>query len=98
MTQKIVADCSTGNTQALDLTADEEADLVARAADRTTDWAALRMRRDALLSACDFTQLPDAPVWVDKTAWSTYRQALRDLPATTVDPANPVWPTPPQTA
>ncbi|NBP87864.1 MAG: hypothetical protein EBU59_05025, partial [Planctomycetia bacterium] len=24
-----------------------------------------------------------------------YRQALRDLPANTVDPANPVWPTKP---
>jgi hypothetical protein len=24
--------------------------------------------------------------------WKTYMQALRDLPSTTEDPANPVWP------
>jgi hypothetical protein len=28
-------------------------------------------------------------------AWVTYRQALRDLPANTADPANPVWPSAP---
>ena len=28
--------------------------------------------------------------------WKTYIQALRDLPSTTEDPANPVWPTPPE--
>lgn len=28
--------------------------------------------------------------------WVQYRQALRDLPANTVDPANPVWPEKPQ--
>ena len=27
--------------------------------------------------------------------WMDYRQALRDLPANTTDPANPVWPTKP---
>ena len=28
-------------------------------------------------------------------AWKTYRQALRDLPSNTSDPANPTWPTKP---
>jgi len=27
-----------------------------------------------------------------KQAWLDYRQALRDLPANTTDPENPVWP------
>ena len=27
--------------------------------------------------------------------WKTYRQALRDLPANTPDPANPTWPVAP---
>lgn len=39
-----------------------------------------RLHRDRLLAESDWTQLPDAPV--DRTAWATYRQALRDFPAT----------------
>jgi hypothetical protein len=31
-----------------------------------------------------------------RQAWLDYRQALRDLPSTTEDPANPVWPVPPE--
>jgi hypothetical protein len=41
---------------------------------------AMRRERDHRLAACDWTQLPDAPV--DKAAWAAYRQALRDFPAT----------------
>jgi hypothetical protein len=46
------------------------------------EWYAERMRihRDRLLKESDWTQLPDAPV--DREAWATYRQALRDFPAT----------------
>ena len=40
----------------------------------------MRLRRDALLVASDWAMLPDAPT--DKTLWATYRQALRDFPAT----------------
>ena len=58
-------------------------------------WDRLRVMRDAMLSSCDWTQVPDAPV--DQAAWAAYRQALRDLPGNTVDPANPDWPTPPST-
>jgi len=53
----------------------------------------LRRKRDQMLASCDWTQVPDAPV--DQAAWATYRQALRDLPANTSDPANPVWPSQP---
>lgn len=59
-------------------------------------WAELRSRRDQLLSASDWTQVADAPV--DQAAWAVYRQALRDLPENTEDPANPVWPVPPDAA
>lgn len=55
--------------------------------------ALLRSKRNRLLAQTDWTQLPDAPV--NKTAWATYRQALRDLPAT-VDTDNPVWPEQPE--
>jgi len=54
----------------------------------------LRAERDAKLAASDWTQVADSPV--DKTAWATYRQALRDLPANTADPANPTWPQEPK--
>ena len=40
----------------------------------------MRAIRNQLLTASDWTQLPDAQC--DKAAWATYRQALRDFPAT----------------
>ena len=46
--------------------------------------ARLRYWRDGELSRTDWTQVADAPV--DQAAWATYRQALRDLPASTADP------------
>lgn len=58
-------------------------------------WNDLRSNRNSLLVASDWTQVADAPV--DAIAWADYRQALRDLPANTTDPENPVWPEPPTT-
>ena len=67
--------------------------------DRTAAWAALRAERDGRLAATDWTQLPDAPLTVEQVAaWRTYRQQLRDLPANTADPRNPIWPTRPDSA
>ena len=40
----------------------------------------LREERFRLLSECDWTQGADVPNSI-KTAWQTYRQALRDLPS-----------------
>lgn len=55
-----------------------------------------REERDGLLASSDWTQSPDSPLTdAKKQEWATYRQALRDLPANTVDPANPTWPTQP---
>ena len=42
-------------------------------------WEQIKLWRNAQLRASDWTQTLDAPV--DKDAWATYRQALRDLPA-----------------
>ncbi|MFZ2469464.1 MAG: tail fiber assembly protein [Parvibaculum sedimenti] len=59
-------------------------------------WARVRRQRDALLSACDWTQMSDAPLAAEvKAAWTAYRQALRDIPETQTDPANIVWPAAP---
>ena len=56
----------------------------------------LRERRDELLQETDWISSKyydlGQPV---PTEWVTYRQALRDLPANTTDPANPTWPTKP---
>lgn len=53
----------------------------------------LRKKRNELLLASDWTQLADAQV--NKDAWASYRQELRDLPQNTTDPFNPVWPVKP---
>ena len=59
-------------------------------------WMQLRSERDNLLLSSDFTQLGDIGLSESKkTEWINYRQALRDLPANTSDPANPNWPTKP---
>jgi hypothetical protein len=42
-------------------------------------WEQIKLWRNSELARTDWTQLTDAPV--DKEAWATYRQALRDLPA-----------------
>jgi hypothetical protein len=52
-----------------------------------------RLWRNAELAACDWTQVADSTA--DKTAWATYRQALRDLPANNADPKKIKFPTRP---
>jgi hypothetical protein len=52
----------------------------------------LRQQRNLLIAETDYLALSDATLTDEM---STYRQALRDLPANTTDPANPVWPTKP---
>ena len=44
----------------------------------------LRNWRNDELARTDWTQLADAPV--DQTLWASYREALRDLPASNSDP------------
>jgi len=53
----------------------------------------LRHWRDTELKATDWTQVADAPI--DQTAWATYRQTLRDLPASNSDPRKIELPTAP---
>jgi len=54
--------------------------------------ASLRQRRNQLLTETDYLALADSTLTDEMR---DYRQALRDLPANTEDPANPVWPTKP---
>lgn len=58
-----------------------------------TKASQMRQQRDYLLSRSDWTQVADAPV--DKAAWATYRQALRDVPSQAGFPWTINWPTQP---
>ena len=78
---------TTGETTTIDDNPNAEQERLEQA------WKLFRARRNSVLAACDWTVLSDTPTTT--TAWKTYRQALRDLPANTTDPSNPVWPTPP---
>ncbi len=53
-----------------------------------------RARRQTLISASDWTQLPDVLI-ATKEAWATYRQALRDITTQPGFPFDIVWPAPP---
>ena len=50
----------------------------------------VRTTRTQKLSDCDWTQIADSTA--DKTAWATYRQALRDIPAQSGFPWTITWP------
>jgi len=52
-------------------------------------WKELRQKRDRLIAETDYLALSDVTL---SPEMATYRQALRDLPANTTDPANPVFP------
>jgi len=70
-------------------------DIIPKSADEiSADTAAkatsVRAERNNRLTACDWTQLADAPG--DKAAWTTYRQALRDVPLQVGFPWDVTWP------
>jgi len=99
-------DTSTGTVPTVSKTSDwvVEADRVVRVttiSDMPEEeaWASLREERDAKLTETDWRITKE----VEQAArdglglqiplvWLDYRQALRDLPANTTDPFNPVWP------
>ena len=63
--------------------------------DRAQAAAQVRTERDRLLLACDWAVLPDAKT--ERTAWETYRQALRDVPEQVGFPYGIDWPIRPGT-
>lgn len=54
----------------------------------------VREERNAKLAASDWTQALDIPE-ATRSAWATYRQALRDIPSQPGFPDVITWPTPP---
>lgn len=55
-------------------------------------WIKSWLRRE--LASCDWTQLADVNL-ANKSDWTAYRQALRDLPQQGDDPKTWVFPVPP---
>lgn len=62
----------------------------AKAALDAQQAASMRAERNRRIAECDWTQLADSPV--DKQAWATYRQSLRDLPTSEGFPWQITWP------
>ena len=87
----LIVNCETNEESLVDVDAEQAAAHDVSAIESA--WALLRAERSAKLAESDWTVLADTPT--PTAAWKTYRQALRDLPANTTDPFNPVWPTPP---
>lgn len=83
-------------------TEEEEAENLAGQAESTRrlmEHLSFRIReeRNAKLATSDWTQVLDVPE-ATRSAWITYRQALRDITAQPEFPALPmeiVWPSPP---
>ena len=90
MTDYRIIEWVDGEKVVRDMTAEEIADLEASRQPKPED---IRAQRNALLVACDWTQVADAPV--DQAAWAVYRQELRDIPDQAGFPADVVWPVAP---
>ena len=59
-------------------------------------WNELRAERNRRIAETDWETVRHLELGTNVPAvLKTYRQELRDLPANTSDPANPVWPTKP---
>ena len=91
---KTIINVQTGEVTTVELTPEEIAEREAYARDvlPVEQMKELRRQRNQLLTETDYLALADATLTDEMRS---YRQALRDLPANTVDPANPVWPTKP---
>jgi hypothetical protein len=60
-------------------------------------WASFRTERNTKLVDSDWTQYNDSPLTDEvKAEWAVHRKALRDLPHTIDDPADPTWPEAPE--
>jgi hypothetical protein len=91
---------ASGSWEYVPLTDEENAEMAALRAASAVDFTMTRDARNGYLFSSDWTQGADAPLSAEKVAeWATYRQALRDYPATSSDGTVlglPDWPTPPE--
>jgi len=87
------------NGEYIELTAEELQELEDMRAEADLDFSRTRTQRNAMLRDTDWTQIADAALG-DHTAeeWATYRQELRDIPATYSKVSEVVFPDDPPTA
>lgn len=62
---------------------------------QTDPWESLRLKRNQLLKDTDYMFVRDYPVSDIEPLWMAYRHALRNLPQSTSDPLDVVWPSAP---
>jgi lipase chaperone LimK len=78
--KKTIIDCSNQSIESKDFTSEEQSAFNQQIIDIKNEQLTpenIRKKRNALLAESDWTQIADATV--DKTAWATYRQSLRDI-------------------
>ncbi|WDE14635.1 phage tail assembly chaperone [Thalassomonas haliotis] len=74
-----------------------EAQVICNNAIGEEKWRQVRSKRDHLIALTDWTQMPDSPLSAEQKAhYVEYRQLLRDLPQSTANPDEIVWPVKPQ--
>jgi hypothetical protein len=97
LTQKLVSCSAYDDGEFVSIVQVESLSAEETQAAKDSAMAQLRATRNALLNACDWTQVADCTI-PKKTEWATYRQTLRDFPSTVSDaratitwPHNPDW-------
>ena len=94
VTQEVTSGKKRGDTTVAGDKDKETVTVTHTAVDQTDveQWAEIRASRDIKLMDSDWMANSDVTM---SDAWKTYRQALRDLPASKSDPDDIVWPTKP---
>ena len=94
VTQEITSGKKRGSTTVVGDKDKETVTVTYTAVDQTDveQWASIRAERDSKLMDSDWRGMSDVTM---SSAWKTYRQALRDLPASESDPDDITWPTEP---
>lgn len=60
-------------------------------------WFEIRNKRNTLLRKSDWTQMNDSPLNTEKkNEWLNYRNNLRNLPQTFINPDEVIWPDVPE--
>tara|TARA_Y100000748_G_C15140978_1_gene350039 strand:- start:65 stop:505 length:441 start_codon:yes stop_codon:yes gene_type:complete len=94
VTQEVTSGKKRGSTTVVGDKDNNTVTVTYTAVDQTDEeqWASIREQRNAKLVESDWRGVSDITMSND---WKTYRQALRDLPASESNPDDITWPTEP---